>query len=67
MVLVEKIGGALRLAAVDPAASAAGLVPGLTLADARARTPALRTIVHRPDMDAALLLQVMIYQLDLAN
>ncbi|MBB3873572.1 DNA polymerase Y family protein [Brevundimonas mediterranea] len=59
VVLVEKIGGALRLAAVDPAASAAGLVPGLTLADARARTPALRTIVHRPDMDAALLLQVM--------
>ena len=59
MVLVEKIGGALRLAAVDPAASQAGLVPGLTLADARARTPSLRTVVHRPDADVALLLQVM--------
>lgn len=59
MVLVEKIGGALRLAAVDPAAARAGLTPGLTLADARARTPSLRTIVHRPETDAALLLQVM--------
>lgn len=58
-VLVEKVGGALRLAAVDPAAARAGLTPGLTLADARARTPSLRTIVHRPEADAALLLQVM--------
>lgn len=59
VVLVEKIGGALRLAAVDPAAARAGLTPGLTLADARARTPTLRTLVHRPGADAALLLQVM--------
>lgn len=57
--MVEKIGGALRLAAVDPAAARSGLMPGLTLADARARTPSLRTIVHRPEADAALLLQVM--------
>ncbi|WP_313005107.1 DNA polymerase Y family protein [Brevundimonas sp.] len=59
VVLVEKIGGALRLAAVDPAAARAGLTSGLTLADARARTPTLRTLVHRPEADAALLLQVM--------
>lgn len=59
VVLVEKISGALRLAAVDPAAARAGLTPGLTLADARARTPSLRTVVHRPEADAALLLQVM--------
>jgi protein ImuB len=59
VVLVEKIGGALRLAAVDPAAAGAGLAPGLTLADARARNPFLRPIVHRPEADAALLLQVM--------
>ena len=47
------------LAAVDPAAAGAGLAPGLTLADARARNPFLRPIVHRPEADAALLLQVM--------
>ena len=57
--LVEKVKGALRLAAVDPAAARAGLSPGLTLADARARTPALRSIAHRPDADAALLARVL--------
>lgn len=59
VVLVEKLGGALRLAAVDPSAARAGLTPGLTLADARARTPSLRTVVHRPEADAALLRQVL--------
>lgn len=59
VVLVEKIKGALRLAAVDPAAARAGLTPGLTLADARARTPTLRTVAHRPDVDAALLARVL--------
>ncbi|MDQ1155481.1 DNA polymerase Y family protein [Brevundimonas sp. SORGH_AS_0993] len=59
VVLVEKVGGALRLAAVDQAAARAGLTAGLTLADARARTPSLRTVVHRPEADAILLLQVM--------
>ncbi|WP_366098581.1 DNA polymerase Y family protein [uncultured Brevundimonas sp.] len=53
--MVEKIGGALRLAAVDPAARRLGLTPGMTLADAQARTPALRTVVHRPIRDDALL------------
>ncbi|AYG96397.1 DNA polymerase Y family protein [Brevundimonas naejangsanensis] len=53
--MVEKIKGALRLAAIDPGAARAGLSPGMTLADARARTPVLRTIVHRPRADDALL------------
>ena len=59
VVLVEKVKGALRLAAVDPAAARAGLTPGLTLADARARTPSLRTLTHRPDFDAVLLARVL--------
>ncbi|WP_446705204.1 hypothetical protein, partial [Aeromonas veronii] len=37
----ESVGGAIRLAALDPAARAAGLSVGLTLADARARVPTL--------------------------
>lgn len=59
VVLAEKIKGALRLAAVDPAAARAGLTPGLALADARARTPALRIAAHRPDLDDALLARVL--------
>ena len=59
VVLAEKIQGALRLAAVDPAAARAGLTPGLALADARARTPALRVVAHRPDLDDALLGRVL--------
>ena len=38
---VEKVKGALRLAAVDKQAKALGLTPGLALADARARMPNL--------------------------
>ncbi|HEY1073673.1 DNA polymerase Y family protein [Brevundimonas sp.] len=59
VVLVEKVKGALRLAAVDPAAARAGLTPGLTLADARARTPALRVVAHQPDADDALLARAL--------
>jgi len=59
VVLVEKVRGALRLAALSPAACALGLTRGMTLADAQARTPALCTVVHRPDADAALLRQVL--------
>lgn len=49
LALIESVRGALRLAAVDARAQALGLAPGLTLADARARLPALFTT----DMDAA--------------
>ncbi|RZJ18754.1 MAG: DNA polymerase Y family protein [Brevundimonas sp.] len=57
--MIEKVGGSLGLAAVDPAAAQVGLTPGMTLADAQARTPLLRTVVHRPDLDDALLAQVL--------
>jgi protein ImuB len=53
--LVERQGNAMRLAAVSPGALAAGLVPGLALADARARLPALAVFPHDPAADAALL------------
>lgn len=59
VVIVEKVKGALRLAAVDPKAARAGLSPGLTLADAQARIPELRTITHRPDLDDALLTRIV--------
>ncbi len=38
---LEKIGGALRLHAVDEAAAALDITPGLPMADARARVPEL--------------------------
>lgn len=53
--LVERQGNALRLAAVSPEALAQGLLPGLPLADARARLPALAAFPHNPAADAALL------------
>jgi protein ImuB len=54
-VLVEKDRGALRLAALSPAAVAAGLAVGMALADSRARLPALAALPHDPAADAALL------------
>ncbi len=45
--------GAFRLAAVDHAALALGLTPGLTLADARARVPDLNAIEADPAADRA--------------
>lgn len=59
LAVVDQVGGALRLAAVNPAAAALGLSPGMTLADARARTPELQTVVHRPERDAALLARAL--------
>jgi protein ImuB len=53
--LIEKVGGAIRVAAVDASAHALGIVPGLTLTDARARIPGLAAIDHAPDADRALL------------
>jgi protein ImuB len=49
LVLTGKQRGALVLRAVDAQAQALGLMPGLTLADARARLPALQVA----DMDEA--------------
>ncbi|TCT05631.1 protein ImuB [Aquabacter spiritensis] len=44
--------GALRLVALNRAAAALGLQPGLSLADARARHPALAVAPHAPEADA---------------
>lgn len=53
--LVEKMRGAIRLAALDASALKLGLVPGLSLADARARIPKLAAIDHDPAADLELL------------
>ena len=53
--MTENVCGGVRLAAVDARALALCIVPGLTLADARARLPQLATFNHRPAADAALL------------
>lgn len=52
LALVERDGNALRLAAVDRRADRHGLSVGMTLADARARCPALRSLPADPAADA---------------
>ena len=47
----ETVGNAVRLAAVDLHAAQVGLEVGLTLADARARVPALDVYPHDPHAD----------------
>ncbi|HSR71354.1 MAG TPA: DNA polymerase Y family protein, partial [Kiloniellales bacterium] len=58
LVLVDSVGGRLELAAVDGAAAAEGLVPGLPLADARALVPGLRSAAHDPAGDARALVRL---------
>ena len=53
LALVERRGNALRLVALEAAAVRAGLAVGMTLADARARCPALLTLPADPAADAA--------------
>lgn len=53
--LTHKIGGALRVAAIDRSAQALGIVAGLTLTAARARIPGLAAIDHSAAADLALL------------
>jgi protein ImuB len=48
---VEKVGGALRLSAVDPQAAKIGLEPGLPMADARARVGELVLVDADPHAD----------------
>ncbi len=57
--LVDRVRSALRLSAVDPAALAAGLGPGLTLADARARVPDLVSLPCQPAADTAFLARLL--------
>jgi protein ImuB len=54
-VLTEKKQSAVRIVAADARALALGLMPGMALADARARVPELAAIPHDPKADAALL------------
>lgn len=55
LVFVTPVKGAIRLAAVSREAMQHGLTPGLTLADARARFPALDVLDDDPSADSALL------------
>ena len=52
---VAAAGGRRSLAAVNPAAAAAGLAPGMPLADALSFLPALQTAPAEPEADAAAL------------
>jgi protein ImuB len=54
-VLTSKQGGAVRIVAADAGALALGIVPGMALADARARAPELAATPHDQKRDAALL------------
>lgn len=53
--LTRAHAGSVRLAAINQHAAAVGLHPGMTLADARARLPALHASPEDPAADAALL------------
>ncbi|WP_245409943.1 DNA polymerase Y family protein [Pararhizobium haloflavum] len=55
LVTTEKIKGGLHLAAVDQKARRLGLVPGLTLADARARIPGITVVEHDSAADRGVL------------
>jgi protein ImuB len=56
VVLVAKLGGALKLQALDGRAERLGLAPGMPLADARARIPDLH-VFHADDAADARLLE----------
>ncbi|TPG15773.1 DNA polymerase Y family protein [Sphingomonas oligophenolica] len=51
LAFTQTAGNAVRIAAVDLAAAQLGLVPGLTLADARARVPQLDVFASDPHAD----------------
>ncbi len=55
LVFIHKVQGAMRIMAVNEVALGLGLLPGLMLADARARVPDLVTAPHDPAADAVLL------------
>ncbi len=52
---VEKVAGVFRLSAIDARAQSCGLLPGLPLADARARIPHLHALAADPEADATYL------------
>jgi protein ImuB len=55
---VATIGSRRQLIAVDRAAAQAGLAPGMTLADARARAPEIATVEAEPLVDAEALVRL---------
>ena len=55
---IEKQRGAMRIAALTPAALALGLTPGMALADANAQLPGLATVAHEPAADARWLARI---------
>jgi protein ImuB len=59
LVTFTKIKSALRLVALDPCALALGLEPGLALADARARHPALLAVEADPQAEAKVLTDIL--------
>ena len=61
LIIVTKAANALRLTAVDRRAAEAGLAPGLTLADARARVHGLAVAEADPRADARLLHRLALY------
>ncbi len=52
LALVHAVSGGVRISAVDTDAVRHGISPGMTLADARALQPEIRTIAADPDGDA---------------
>jgi protein ImuB len=58
LIFIHKQKNARRIAATSPEALALGLVPGLALADARARVPTVNTRDHDPAGDARLITQI---------
>lgn len=58
LIFIEKIKGASRVVACDAAAVANGLEPGLSLADARARIPALKAVAQDVAADQAFLVHL---------
>lgn len=58
LVAVTAVNGALRVCGVNAAAQAAGVGPGLPLADARALVPTLKAVEAEPEAEAALLDQM---------
>jgi protein ImuB len=55
VVFINKIQGASRLVSVNRAAKAQGLLPGLSLADARTHVPMLKAVTYDAHADAVLL------------
>lgn len=60
LALVARIGNALRLTAVDRAALRLGLAADMTLADARARCPDLKTLPQDSEADARALRRLLV-------